>query len=321
MAKFAQYYISFQSLNMFSLEKWAERQQLLGNLLASDKSVTFRGTKHSKAKAGNSDKEGEPIVYPHKVYHLKCAPDITVMRIANVKEMLIEKDFHPQTVEHNPSCFVIFDNRAGCRSVLIQKLVASFSHTDQVMKILQRGLEKGFVDYHIGIKIAAQRYPMDFYRLWRAQEHHTARIRFGLGSRGHVPLDEVGDDNSLVRHILEIEQASYQGGYKSALDLEPREKGGVLYVDESSEYIKSLVSYSAQTATPIELITQDGASYECFINSDLESDDKIVTVELDKEWLERLFETADEGKEAAEEKVLELVNGAKYLVDDKEERQ
>ena len=127
-------------------------------------------------------------------------------------------------------------------------------------------------------------------------------------------------DNSLVGHILEIERASYMSGYKSALELEPKEKGGVLYVDESSEYIRSLVEYSARTATPIELVTHDGASFECFIDSDLESDDKIVTVEMDKEHLERLFETGADGKEAAEEKVLEFVNGIKYEVDDKEER-
>lgn len=320
MAKFAQYFFRFLDDNLFAQERWAERQQLLGELLASEKSITFKGSEHGKHNTGEGGEEKKPLVFPHKVYHLSCAPAITVMRIANVKEILIEKDFHPETVEHNPSCFVIFDNREGCRRLLIQKLATSFSSTDQVMKILQRGLENGLAAYNIGIEMAAQRYPMDFYKLWRAQEHHTARIRFGIGSREYVPLDDIRNDNSLVGHILELERASYKGGYKSALDLEPKEKGGVLYVDEASEYIRALVEYSAQTATPIELITHDGASFECFIDSELESDDKIVTVEMEKGHLERLFDSADEGKAVAEEKVLQFVNAMKYQVDNKEER-
>ena len=320
MAKFAQYFSRFLDNNLFAQERWADRQQLLGELLAREENMTFTGNVPATDKTGKGGEEKKPVVYRHKVYHLTCAPNITVMRIANVKEMLIEKDFHPETVEHNPSCFVVFDNREGCRRVLIQKLTTSFSSTDQVMKILQRGIEKGLAAYNIGIEMVAQRYPRDFYKLWRAQEHHTARIRFGIGSRENVPLDEVIADNSLVGHILEIERASYMSGYKSALELEPKEKGGVLYVDESSEYIRSLVEYSARTATPIELVTHDGASFECFIDSDLESDDKIVTVEMDKGYLERLFETGADGKEAAEEKVLEFVNGIKYEVDDTEER-
>ena len=319
MAKLAHYYLRFLDDNLFAQERWAERQQLLGELLAGDDCVTFEG--NTPAQTNKEDGETKPLIYPHEVYHLRCAPDITVMRIANVKEVLIEKNFQPKTVEHNPSCFVIFDNRQGCRSVMIQKLSTSFNSTDQLMKILQRGLEKGLAVNNIGIEMNARRYPMDFYKLWRSQEHHTARIRFGIGSRESVPLDDVDNGNSLVGHILQIELASYKGGYKSALDLEPREKGGVLHVDDSSEYIRSLVKYSAQTGTPVELITLDGSSFKCFIDSDLESDDKIVTGDLEKEYLEQLFATGDCAKDIAEARVLEFVNGMKYVVDEKEEKQ
>ena len=321
MAKFAQYFSRFLDNNLFAQERWADRQQLLGELLAREENMTFTGNVPATDKTGKGGEEKKPVVYRHKVYHLTCAPNITVMRIANVKEMLIEKDFHPETVEHNPSCFVVFDNREGCRRVLIQKLTTSFSSTDQVMKILQRGIEKGLAAYNIGIEMVAQRYPRDFYKLWRAQEHRTARIRFGIGSRESVPLDDVDNGNSLVGHILQIELASYKGGYKSALDLEPREKGGVLHVDDRSEYIRSLVKYSAQTGMPVELITLDGSSFKCFIDSDLESDDKIVTGDLEKEYLEQLFATGDCSKDIAEARVLEFVNGMKYVVDDKEEKQ
>lgn len=314
MAKFAQYFLRFTNDNLFAQERWAERQQLLGKLLETDESMEFLW--HGKSKEGTADKPKR--VYKHKVYHITDAPDIVVMRIANVKEMVIEKDFHSETIEHNPSCFVIFDNRNGCRRLAIQKLATSFKSTDLVRKILQKGLGDRMKEHYIGLEMSAQRYPKDFYSMWRAKEHHTARLRFNIAARTDFSSSERTSDHSLVGHILALEEASNASGYKSAIDVAARDKGGVLYVDESSEYIRSLVEYSATTASPIELITTDGASFDCYIDSDLESDDKIVTVEIATEHLESLFGNDEDARKLSEAKVMEFVNSMKYVVDDKE---
>lgn len=338
MSKFAQYYLTYRDDNLFAHLEWENREDLLAGFLANEDGIQFADKPANEAEAtdGNNDEPKKRIkIYRHKLYHLALNNRIIVMRIANVKIIPIEKDFKPESVEHYPSVFVIFDTRPGCRRVAIQKLSTSFSNTDQVAKILQKTLGDQMMSRHqIGLEMRAQRYPMDFYRLWRAQEHHTARLKFHLDPdalRDAVEASKVqgakiqvqeadAQEKGVVGYIYELEASSRQSGYRTALEVEPMKKGAIMMVDEDSDYIRNLATYSAATATPIELITNDGASFECYINTDMMSDDKIVCVEFDTAHLEALFDESQEedSRKSAEMKVVEFLNGMKYVVDDKE---
>lgn len=349
MSKFAQYFVTYQNDNLFAHLEWDKREDLLADYLADEDSIQFadKPQNEGEVKDGNTDDPQKRVkIYRHKLYHLAQNNRIIVMRIANVKIIPIEKDFKPESVEHYPSVFVIFDMREGCRRVAIQKLSTSFSNTDQVAKILQKALGDQMMSFHhIGVEMHAQRYPMDFYRLWRAQEHHTARLKFHLdpdaleasskfqdsrsksdlkpetGDSPMKPGTSDGQEQGVIGYIYGLEASSRQSGYRTALDVEPQKKGAVMMVDESSDYIRSLVNYSAATATPIELITNDGGSFECYINTDMMSDDKIVCLEFDTMHLEALFDSTmeEDARKSAEMKVVEFVNGMKYVVDDKEQ--
>ena len=336
MSKFAQYYVTYRDDNLFAHLEWEKREDLLAEFLASEDGIQFadKPLNESEATDGNNEEPKKRIkIYRHKIYHLAANERIIVMRIANVKIIPIEKDFKPESVEHYPSVFVIFDTRPGCRRVAIQKLSTSFSTTDQVAKILQKTLGDQMMSLHqIGLEMRAQRYPMDFYRLWRAQQHHTARLKFHLDPEAFenalengAPKDvgvqrPEGLEDGVVSYIYGLEASSRQSGYRTALEIEPRMKGAVMMVDEDSDYIRNLATYSAATATPIELITNDGASFECYINSDMMSDDKIVCLEFDTAHLEALFDESQDqdSRKSAEMKVVEFVNGMKYVVDNKE---
>lgn len=348
MSKFAQYYLAYRNDNLFAHLEWEKREDLLADYLADEDSIQFadKPQNEDEVKDENTDEPQKRVkIYRHKIYHLALNNRVIVMRIANVKIIPIEKDFKPESVEHYPSVFVIFDMREGCRRVAIQKLSTSFSSTDQVAKILQKALGDQMVSFHhIGVEMRAQRYTMDFYRLWRAQEHHTARLKFHLdpdaladameasrvqGERFKVQGGESPstlnpqpstDDEGVIGYIYGIEASSRQSGYRTALEVEPMKKGAIMMVDEDSPYIRNLATYSAATATPIELITNDGASFECYINTDMMSDDKIVCSEFDTMHLEALFDTTmeEDARKSAEMKVLEFLNGMKFVVDDKE---
>lgn len=350
MAKFAQYYLKYLNDNLFAQSEWGDRQKHLGEFLLDANSILFSdktlpevvngGDAEQFVAERNQDGEKPKVkVYKHKVYHLNANDKIIVMRLANVKIIPIEKDFKPDTVEHYPSVFIIIDNRDGCRRVSIQKLSTSFSNTDQVAKILQKAFNDNMeAKWHIGVEMNAQRYPMDFYKLWRAQQHHAARIKFGISpdeeskarkevfdkkreKEGKAPITQSEADDSMMSYILSMAEESEKSGYKTSVEIESKQKGAVLYVDESSEYIRNLVTYSAMTATTIELITSDGASFECYIDTDMESDDKIVTREFETAYLEALFENeiTDEVRANYETKVVEYCFDTKRVVDDKEE--
>ena len=143
MSKFAQYFVTYRNDNLFAHLEWDKREDLLADYLADEDSIQFSDKPQNEAETtdGNNDEPQKRIkIYRHKIYHLAENNRIIVMRIANVKIIPIEKDFKPESVEHYPSVFVIFDMREGCRRVAIQKLSSSFSSTDQVAKILQKAL-------------------------------------------------------------------------------------------------------------------------------------------------------------------------------------
>ena len=321
MSKFAQYFLMYRNDNLFAHLEWDKREDLLAGYLADEDSIQFADKPQNEAEAtdGNNDEPKQRVkIYRHKIYHLAANKRIVVMRIANVKIIPIEKDFKPESVEHYPSVFVIFDMREGCRRVAIQKLSSSFSNTDQVAKILQKALGDQMMSFHhIGVELHAQRYTMDFYRLWRSQEHHTARLKFHLDPDA---LREAKGDEGVIGYIYGLEASSRESGYRTALEVEPLKEGAVMMVDETSEYIRNLATYSAATGTPIELITNDGGCFECYIDTDMMSDDKIVTLDFDTMHLEALFDPTmeEDARKSAEMKVVEFVNGMKYVVDDKE---
>ena len=139
MAKFALYTLRYldksaeYKFDLFSgdpdfnmTQFWAKRQEYLAELFASDEAMKFN--------------VGEKKTYPHKLFRCSLNENIIIMRFANVKEMLLERNFVEEPVEYNPSCYVIIDNREGCRRVVIQKVSTAFTTTDQVAKVMEQVL-------------------------------------------------------------------------------------------------------------------------------------------------------------------------------------
>ena len=61
MAKFAQYFSRFLDNNLFAQERWADRQQLLGELLAREENMTFAGNVPATDKTGKGGEEKNEI--------------------------------------------------------------------------------------------------------------------------------------------------------------------------------------------------------------------------------------------------------------------
>lgn len=309
MAKFAQYYLKYKLDDMFACEKKAKRQELFGALFNTNDSIKFE----------IGDDENKKI-YKHEVYHLSVNKNIIIMRIANDKVKEVVQDFKKKEVKHEPPCFVIIDNRQGCRRVAIQKCKDSFCRTDNVRDILTKVLgDKMMAMHSIGIEMHPQYYPKDFYKAWRLHQHHTARLRFDI-TAGDVPEDFIIndlDDDSIVAFAIKVNEEAQRSKYRTVLELSPAENNVPLLVDESSNYIRNLVKFHAQTGSRIEIETNDGARFSCYIDDEEESS-SIVTNEVETDLLDVLFDDKAEDKDKAEEALLAFVNGMKYIVDDDE---
>ena len=82
MAKFSHYYLQYDLNDLFAQEYKAKRQEIFGEMLENDKSISFI--------LG----EGENLKhYKHTVRHLRINHNIIVMRIANDSKKEVIQDF------------------------------------------------------------------------------------------------------------------------------------------------------------------------------------------------------------------------------------
>lgn len=321
MAKFAQYYLRYRKDNVFSEEEWGEREKHFGAYFDSDESIVFSMGKEEGGKT-----------YKHNVYHLSSNKDIIVMRIANDKTKEVIQDFKPVSVRHEPPCFVIIDNRARCRRIVIQRNKEAFNTTDSVRHIIQDVLNRRMEsDHFIGIELHPQFYPRDFYKAWRLRENTTASLRFNISEGvldGKFDAEEL-DDDSIMGFAIRVNEEEYKKKYRSVLELNPAsDDAPFLPVDESSTYIRNLVKFHAATGASIEIVTNDGSRFTCYIDDDEESD-SIITNEIDTDYLDVLFLSQEEKEDEdvrkkitdAEKKLVEFINKMKYEADDESEKQ
>lgn len=315
MAKFAQYYLEYIKDGLFSEEEWAERQIHFGAYFESNDSIDF----------SLGEDEGRKI-YKHDVYHLSSNKDIIVMRIANDKTKEVIQDFKSVTVRHEPPCFVIIDNRDRCRRIAIQKNKESFNTTDSLKKIIQEVLDRRMqADHYMGLKLHPQFYPRDFYKAWRLRQYTTSCLRFNIND-GIIPDKFTGeelDDQSIMDFAIRLNEEESRKKYRSVLELNPPSDIPFLAVDESSTFIRNLVKFHANTGASIEIVTNDGSRFTCYIGDNEESD-SIVTNEIDTEHLDVLFldkaEKEDEEVRkritVAENELIEFINKMKVVADE-----
>lgn len=315
MAKFAQYYLEYIKDGLFSEEEWAERQIHFGAYFESNDSIDF----------SLGEDEGRKI-YKHDVYHLSSNKDIIVMRIANDKTKEVIQDFKSVTVRHEPPSFVIIDNRDRCRRIAIQKNKESFNTTDSLKKIIQEVLDRRMqADHYMGLKLHPQFYPRDFYKAWRLRQYTTSCIRFNIND-GIIPDKFTGeelDDQSIMDFAIRLNEEESRKKYRSVLELNPPSDIPFLAVDESSTFIRNLVKFHANTGASIEIVTNDGSRFTCYIDDNEESD-SIVTNEIETEHLDVLFwdkaEKEDEEVRKritnAENELIEFINKMKVVAEE-----
>lgn len=169
-------------------------------------------------------------------------------------------------------------------------------------------------DHFMGLKLHPQFYPRDFYKAWRLRQYTTSCIRFNI-SDGHLPAEFEGedlDDQSIMDFAIKLNEEESRKKYRPVLELNPASGAPFLAVDRSSTFIRNLVKFHANTGASIDIVTNDGSRFTCYIDDNQESD-SIVTNEIDTEYLDVLF--LDATKKEDEEIRKKITNSEKELVE------
>ena len=196
-----------------------------------------------------------------------------------------------------------------------------------------------FKDHCYGFDILPDYYPVDLFKVWERQQEHAQSLRFGVPEmdRDEIlrKIEELKSknrdyfDDSIMGSLLDVLHAQKQAKYKGHYTVMPEQKKAALYVDKSSVFMRNLLTFADAIDEPVELVTNDGGTFRCFIDNDEDNTDKIVSFEFNENFLEMLFKSRKkdgskiepEDRLKAEEEVLELMNNMKHEVEDSEEEQ
>lgn len=326
MAQFADYYIRYKY--DFAPYDWENRQSHLAALFAEDSTIVFGEGDPSEEQ----QQEGIPYakVFNHRVYHLESNPNIILMQLANSFDISVEIHYENALTKNEPSCFVIIDNREGLRTVAIQNRRKAFPVPKRVAEILTEKLNRVlYSDYCYSLEILPKYYPEDLFQTWGKLQNVTRDMLFNVPDMSREEmLKRVADfkkqgrdyfDDSLMPSLLSLALAAKEGKYNQLFKVNNEDRHTAIYLDKSSVYMKNMLTLSQATNTPVELVTKDGTTYRCFVESDEENTDKIVHKQLDEKLLEMLFTgKKKDGEKAehndilkAETEIVEMLNAMK----------
>lgn len=327
MARFVKYYIRYK--HCFGPYDWEKRQDHLAALFEKDDNIAFgEGCPSEEQRQSNIS---YARMFNHRVYHLECNPNIIVMQFANSIDIPMEINYEKSIAKNEPSCFVIIDNRKDMRTIAIQNRHQAFTAPKRVADILSKRInEVLFSQYCYQAEILPEYYPEDLFEAWEELQRNTQTIKFITPQ--NIPVEEIrrnidqlrGEnkeyfDDSIMPALLEMYLAAKEAKYKQMWAVSREERKEAIYIDKNSRYMKNLLTLARASNTPVELVTSDGASFRCFIESDEENTDKIIHRNLDADLLEILFNKKKEGEKAehediveAEGKILEMLNDMKH---------
>ena len=285
-------------------------------------------------------KNGIPYakVFNHRVYHLKCNPNIIVMQFANSIDIPVENKFEQTVVKDEPSLFVVIDNRKDIRTVAIQNRRKAFSAPKRVAQIMAEKISSTLYSEHCySTEILPEFYPVDLFKAWQEQQQHAQALRFSPSDT--MTADEIMQkvderkgkdyyDASLMPMLLQLALEAKKAKYKQKFTVMPEDKKTALYVDKTTPYMKNLITLASATGEPVEIVTKEGAVFKCFVEPEEDYTDKIVHHYLDSSLLEMLFKGRKANGEKAESDdiakaeaaVVEMLNGMKHMSEDIEKK-
>lgn len=134
---------------------------------------------------------------------------------------------------------------------------------------------------------------------------------------------------TFMSQLLSIALMARKANYDMKFDISPLDKKCMLFVDQNSTYMQNLVTMARASGEPVEIVTKDGSTFRCFVDTEDENTDKIVHHELDQSLLEMFFKgkrkdgekAGPEDIDKAEAKVVEMLNAIKKTEEDTKEQE
>lgn len=193
--------------------------------------------------------------------------EFILIRLANRKTIKLEKGFHQEFHEIEPSCLIAFYNNPEIQLVAIESDKTSFGNSFAVLKILENALNRELGDFNLRF------YPQPKYEariLWEMLERYEGRIE-------KLQFEFIKPNLARVNDSLsdELKEASKMlNSAKTKIEFNAPEKQVLENLDEDNKQLVDLVKTSSEGAGPAKIKLTGLRSWETTANS-------VKSIELD----------------------------------------
>lgn len=172
--------------------------------------------------------------------------DFILLRLANKRVVHIEREFHRESFESEPSCLVGIYNTPETQYLLIESDRTSFGKSFTVVKVLQRAFERELEKLDFHIKIHPTYEEKEFWKLLDKYDQQIEGLRFefeypNLSRVNHYLSDELREASKLLNS--EKTKIEFSASDKNILD----------NLDKNNVELNSLVKTSAEGAGPVKI--------------------------------------------------------------------
>lgn len=215
--------------------------------------------------------------------------EFILIRLANKKTMKVEKDFHQEFMESEPSCLIGFFNDPLIQLIAIESDRTSFGNSFAVLKILDNAIDKSLSKFNLRF------YPQPKYEeriLWEMLQKYAGRIEKLQFEFSKPNLARVND--SLSDELKEA--GKLFNSAKTKIEFNAPEEQVLEGLTDNNNQLVDLVKASSEGAGPAKLKLSGLRSWETTATS-------VKSVELDELEID-----------ANEQTILKFINDFKEIL-------
>lgn len=194
--------------------------------------------------------------------------DFILLRLANKKIVHIEKQFHRESFDSEPSCLVAIYNDPKLQLLAIESDKTSFGTSFTVVRVIEKTFERELHKLNLRINIHPKYEEKEFWDLMRKYEYQVEGLRFefdypNLPRVNKTLIDELKDaSKSMSSEKTKIE---FVAGDNQVLD----------NLAENNDELSGLVKTSAEGGGPVKIKIKGLRRWES-------TDNKVKSFEFDE---------------------------------------
>lgn len=192
-----------------------------------------------------------PLSFFHRGNKLKYKveyndDEMIILRIANRKTVKIEREFHKEFFDSEPSSIVVIYNNSEQQIMAIESDKTSFGQSFTVQKIIQKAFERELEKLYLRIKINTKYAENQFWEIVDRYNGEIDKIKFEFE---YPNLPRV--NQHLSDELKEISKNINSG--KTTLEFSADDNPTLTNLTSENEDLSGLVKASAEGAGPIKI--------------------------------------------------------------------